>query len=80
MTTTVTMLQLRKDAEAIMLRVSKGQRYLLTYRGRPVARLEPPASDSRPPDDDPFYRLGETATSKGKSLTNREIDRILYGA
>jgi len=73
------MLELRKDAESIVRRVSRGQRYLLTYRGRPVARLEPPYIDSHPSKDDPFYRLGESVVLKGKRLTNREIDRILYG-
>ena len=77
--TKITMLDLRKDAEAIVRRVSRGQRYILTYRGRPVARLEPPDIDSDPPEDDPFYRLGEASAAKGKTLTNRDIDRIVYG-
>ena len=34
---------------------------------------------NRPPKDDPFYRLGDHAENLGGSLTNEEIDRIVYG-
>ena len=78
--TTVTMLEFRKNAETLVRRVSKGHRLLLTYRGRPVARLEPPERDLPRLKDDPFYRLHELAGSKGRNLANREIDRIVYGA
>ena len=76
---TVTMVEFRKHAEAFIRRVSKGHTLLLTYRGRPMARLVPP-EQGPPPAADPFYRLPELADPKGTSLTNREIDRILYGA
>lgn len=29
--------------------------------------------------DDPFYRITDHATDQGESLTNEEIDEILYG-
>ncbi len=53
----------------------------LTYRGKPVADLVPvkPPKSRRPPQDDPFYRILEHATPHGENLTNREIDRIVYG-
>lgn len=75
---TVSMLEFRRRAEAIVQQVCRGQPFILTYRGKPVARLEPivgPAVAAA----DPFYRLDQLADAKGKSLTNDEIDRTVYG-
>lgn len=74
---TVSMLELRQNAQAIVEKVERGQPFLLTYRGRPVARIEPVGTTTQ--KDDPFYSLGELADGKGKSLSNREIDEALYG-
>jgi len=46
-------------------------------RGKPVARLEPISSEPVNAND-PFYTLCELAEPAG-SLTNRQIDEILYG-
>jgi prevent-host-death family protein len=73
---TITMLELRLDAEAIIAQVQKGQRMILTRRGKPVARLEP--VDEGPDADDSFYSITDLAVPGG-SLTNEEIDKILYG-
>ena len=75
--TTITMLQFRKDAEAILAKLRKGEGFLLTYRGRPVARLEP-ITTAEISADDPFYSICDLATPQGESLTNQEIDRIVY--
>ena len=71
------MLELRRDAERIMRRIQAGERLVLTYRGCPVARLEP-LSDSLAIADDPFYTLDHLADAEGNSLSNREMDAILY--
>jgi antitoxin (DNA-binding transcriptional repressor) of toxin-antitoxin stability system len=76
---TITMLEFRRDAERIIRAVERGQRFLMTYRGRPVVHLEPvtPATEVR--EDDPIYHLASLADTKpGKSLTNEEIDAVLY--
>lgn len=75
----VTLVAFRKDAERILRRVGHGERLILTRRGRPVARLEP-VSEPAPTSDDPIYHLSESAAKGGASLTNREMDRIVYGA
>lgn len=54
-----------------------GERMVLTRRGKPVARLEPIAQDT-PDGDDSFYSLSDLA-EMGKSLSNKQIDDILYG-
>jgi antitoxin (DNA-binding transcriptional repressor) of toxin-antitoxin stability system len=72
------MLDLRAHAKQIVGQVRAGQALVLTYRGRPAIRLEPilpPAVEA----DDPFYRLAEFSNRRGTSLTNRQIDAIVYG-
>jgi antitoxin (DNA-binding transcriptional repressor) of toxin-antitoxin stability system len=74
----VSVLEFRRDAEGIIRKVQQGRRLILTYRGKPVMCLEPLAGGRIEPDDS-FYRLGELAAGDGESLTNEEIDQIVYG-
>jgi prevent-host-death family protein len=76
---TVTMLELRRNAEEIVDRVRRGEALVLTYRGRPVVRMEPIKS-ARAGTDDPFYRLPQIADSEASSVDNEEIDKLVYGA
>lgn len=73
----VTMLELRRDAEAVIRRVQSGERLVLTYRGKRVVRLLPVNSTDLSPDD-PIYRLTELAV-EDEQLDNEEIDRIVLG-
>ena len=74
--TAVSLLQFRRNAEGVLRRVQRGQSLVLTVRGKPVARLEPIAT--KPSADDPLYRLGQLAVGNGKSLSNRDMDRLIY--
>ena len=79
---TVTMLEFRKDAEGILRRVAKGERFLLSHRGRPAARLEPVVTKG-PGDSatDPFLTIGQRALPSPKGKTcHPDIDKILYGS
>ena len=42
----ISMLEFRRDARKVLSAVRKGQPVLLTYRGRPVARLVPVRDDN----------------------------------
>lgn len=79
---TVTMLEFRRNAEAVLRRIAKGERLVLSHRGRPAARLEPmtvPPGATSP--EDPFLSIGRRATASPKGKTKHtEIDRILYGS
>ena len=75
---TVTMLEFREDAAGIVERVRNGERLILTYRGQPVVRLEPIRKDSIG-GEDPFYSLDRLAGEAGQSLTNDQMDDIVYG-
>ena len=76
--TSISLVQFRKDARGALGKVRRGQSLLLTLRGKPVARLEP--VESRPSENDPIYRLADLATDQGTSLTNDEMDRLIYDA
>ncbi|MGI8605006.1 MAG: type II toxin-antitoxin system Phd/YefM family antitoxin [Verrucomicrobiales bacterium] len=77
---TVSMLELRSRGRDIVRRLEKGERLALTYRGKKVATLVPesPPANRVIPADDPIRRLHEIAEPMG-SMTNEEIDQLLYG-
>ena len=78
---TITMLEFRRNAEKVLQRIAKGERLLLSHRGKPAARLEPidkpAAADTL---HDPFLNIGARAEASPKGKTHHtDIDRILYG-
>ena len=74
---TISLLEFRKNARKIIGWARRGQRMIMTYRGRPVCRIEP-ISDEEPSGDDPFYELYRLADTRGEDLSNEEIERIVY--
>lgn len=79
---TVSMLEFRRNAQRTLKAVLRGERFLLTYRGKPVARLEPVRPESAEvPEDDPLLRVDDFAVDgAGGPLGNEEIDRLIYGS
>jgi len=73
----ISMVEFRRDAERILAQVQKGQRVILTRRGKPVARLEP-LDKGEIGADDPFYALADLAEA-GYTLSNAQIDEAVYG-
>lgn len=73
----VSMVEFRHHARDIVERVLRGQRLMLTYRGKNIARIEP--IEAQATTDDPFYALAGLADADGKSLSNREMDEEIYG-
>ena len=75
------MLQLRRDARRALEAVRRGERLILTYRGRAVARLEPVREPAGAlPADDALLRIDDYAVAgPRRRLTNTEIDRVVYG-
>ena len=76
---TISMLEFRQDAEGVLRRLRSGERLVLTYRGKPVARLEPLEAEVATADD-PIYNLYKLADVAAESLTNDEIDALIYDA
>jgi antitoxin (DNA-binding transcriptional repressor) of toxin-antitoxin stability system len=78
---TVTMLEFRQDAEGLLRRIARGERFVLSHRGKPAARLEP-ISVAAPADpaSDPFLGIAHRAKPSPKGRTSHaDLDRILYG-
>lgn len=66
----------------LVARAERGERITIARGGKPVAELGPAVRAARPalPADDPLLNLDEFAVDgPGGRLTNREIDRIVYG-
>lgn len=80
---TVTMLEFRRDAEAVIRTVQAGEPLLLTYRGKPAVRLEPVERESGNGKDSllSMCELAEQwdGSAESPQLTNEDIDRIVYG-
>ena len=75
---TVTMLEFRRNAEAVLHRVARGERLVLSHRGRPAVRLEPLAEAAA--SDDPFLTIADRAIpSPLGSTDHQDMDQILYG-
>ena len=74
---TISMLEFRRHSERVITGALAGERMLLTYRGKPLFRMEPCVLPERGRED-PFYRLAEHADAAAKPLSNREIDEVLY--
>lgn len=78
---TVTMLDLRHNAEEIVKKVEKGQSMILTYRGRPAVRLEPATPPINPSPEnslDFINSLFAMSVNMGGPMTNEEMDRLIY--
>lgn len=76
---TVTMLEFRRNAEAILRRVARGERLVISHRGKPAARLEP-LEEPVQSASDPFLTVSERAKPSPKGPTSHsDLDRILYG-
>ncbi len=66
----------------LVARAEKGERIVLARNGKPVAQLGPaPAGKRRKiPADDPLLNLDSVGfDGPGGKLTNKQIDRIVYG-
>ena len=78
---TISMVEFRRNARRWLDAVRRGERLLLTYRGEPLAHIEPVRPQAHVvPEDDPLLRVDDFAVNgAGASLTNEEIDRVIYG-
>ncbi len=80
---TITMLEFRHDAARVFERLARGERFVLTLRGKPVANIEPPQKEKAQKvlaDDPAFHIERYTFEGPGGPLTNYEIDQIVYGS
>lgn len=74
----ISMVEFRLHAERVIRETMGGEEMILTYRGKPAIRLQP-IGEGAIREDDPFYRLDTLASGEGESLSNEEMDRVIYG-
>ena len=76
---TISTSQLRSQTRSLVRMLEKGQAVSLTHRGHLLAQIWPLKSKNGIPANDPFYSFPSVAGKSAKPLTDREIDRIVYG-
>ncbi len=76
----IAMLDLRNHAESIVNNIQKGVGYVLTYRGKPVAKMLPIKAEVKgvfAGEDSLGKLIG--ITSHLTALSNEEMDIAIYG-
>jgi antitoxin (DNA-binding transcriptional repressor) of toxin-antitoxin stability system len=77
---TISTSQLRSRTRSLVRALENGTAVSLTYRGQKLANIWPLKSKNGVRADDPLYRLHHSADKTEKPLTDRQMDRLLYGA
>ena len=55
---TITMLEFRQNAQSVLRRIAKGERFVLSHRGKRAARLEPlTTAPDNVSSNDPFLTI-----------------------
>lgn len=76
---TISTSELRSRTRSLVRTLAGGKTVSLTYRGKKLAKIWPLKVKNGVAADDPFYRFPRVADESAKPLTDREIDRIVYG-
>jgi antitoxin (DNA-binding transcriptional repressor) of toxin-antitoxin stability system len=76
---TISTSQLRSRTRLLVRALEKGSTVSLTHRGHKLASIWPLKSKNGVGADDPLYRFHRLADKFAKPLTDRQIDRIVYG-
>jgi antitoxin (DNA-binding transcriptional repressor) of toxin-antitoxin stability system len=77
----ITMLEFRRGAGRLFKRLARGEHFVLTHRGKPVARLEPPDVSALPArSKDRVFRIEDYVVDGSETpFDHRDIDLIVYG-
>jgi len=76
---TISTSQLRSQTRSLVRTLAGGNSVSLTYRGRQLAKIRPVKLTNGASADDPLYHFHHVADQLAKTLTDREIDRLVYG-
>jgi antitoxin (DNA-binding transcriptional repressor) of toxin-antitoxin stability system len=72
--------ELRLEFDRVLKTLKQGRSLTLTYRNKPLARIVPIEQERVLREDDSIYHMYELAEAIGSPLTNRDIDRLVYGS
>ena len=76
----ISMVSFRRETHRAISALRRGERLLLTHRGRPIARLEPVVGDTTDVTDDALLHVEDySVDGPGGTLTNADIDRVIHG-
>jgi antitoxin (DNA-binding transcriptional repressor) of toxin-antitoxin stability system len=76
---TISTSQLRSRTRSLVRTLEKGTAVSLTYRGHKLANIWPLKSKNGVGANDPLYRFHCLANKFAQPLTDRQIDRLVYG-
>lgn len=76
---TISTSELRSRTRSLVRTLAGGVSVSLTYRGHKLASILPLKLKNGVAANDPLYRFHRRASKRAKSLTDREIDRLVYG-
>ena len=76
---TISTSELRSKTRALVRSLENGEAVGLTYRGHKLARIYPVRQTNGIGARDPLYRFHRHAHRQAKPLTDRDMDRLVYG-
>jgi antitoxin (DNA-binding transcriptional repressor) of toxin-antitoxin stability system len=71
--------ELRSKTRSLVRALENGKPVGLTYRGHKLAQILPVRRTNGIDSNDPLYSFHRLASSKAKPLSDREMDRLIYG-
>ena len=76
---TISTSELRSQTRSLVRSLENGKTISLTHRGHRLAQIWPLKSTNGVGADDSFYCFPRVADKSAKPLTDREMDRLIYG-
>jgi antitoxin (DNA-binding transcriptional repressor) of toxin-antitoxin stability system len=76
---TISTSELRSKTRLLVRALENGKPVGLTHRGHKLASIYPVRQANGISANDPLYRFHRHASLKAKPLSDREMDRIIYG-
>lgn len=76
---TISTSELRSKTRSLVRVLENGKPVGLTHRGHKLASIYPVRNANGISASDPLYRFHRHASVKAKPLSDREMDRIIYG-
>jgi antitoxin (DNA-binding transcriptional repressor) of toxin-antitoxin stability system len=77
---TISTTELRSKTRSLVRSLESGQAVGLTHRGHRLAQIFPVRHTNSISHNDPLYQFHRHATVKAEPLSDREMDRVIYGA
>ena len=76
---TISTSELRSRTGKLVRTLERGEAISLTHRGQDLARIYPVRQANGISADDPLYSFHKLADKRAKPLTDRDMDRLVYG-